>query len=631
MADPSILQSWAKYESPPSTSFTTTPPSALTPGSTIVALAVSAFGGTVTINSISDGVNGTWPTLVKEYTSLYSGDLYYAVLPENADNTVLAITINVSDAYRGYYLNFYEIADADTTTPVEDVGSTTNGYGTNGRTGSVTTANRDLILGLSYDPSSTAGPLTPDAGYTLLNLASGVGGTISNVVNAGTINPGVTYTGSTGATGITVAIQPGSAPSLPDLTWQGRYPDLFPAQRLLMRREMQAFAGLGKPERKLVYFDAPQPAAVRHPEYERRHSYFAYTFVDRKSPHVAVTAPDRLARPALPVALQMAIAPRGVVERPVAFAEAIVPPRLVRPAMPAALQQYSPPRGWPFEPPVPEPSVTAPASARRAPAVAVQQAYADPTYQWGLAPPAPALSWRGTWPDSLRRPALLPAQQQALAFWPLPDRSLPAAAALMPASVRRSMFLAALQQAYADPTYGWNLVPAAPTLSWRGEQPASVRRPAMPVAEQQAHALPPKPERIAAIAVAVHPDRLIRLFMHASEQQASPRVPLDRNTVLVAVVAPDRVVRAWMPVSEQQAAAGLGVPIVPTPAPDLITAYYPAGALLPPRAPMMSFAAPVSQRGTPASVRIHAVASDVRLTDAATGDTVLSKEKADSE
>jgi len=207
LADPTILQSWAKYESPPSTSFTTTPPSALTPGSTIVALAVSAFGGTVTINSISDGVNGTWPTLVKEFTSLYSGDLYYAILPSNADNTALAIAVNVSDAYRGYYLNFYELANCDTTTPLATKNTITNGYGTDGRTGSVTTSVTTAILGLSYDPSSTAGPLTPDSGYTLLNLASGVGGTVSAIKTAGTHNPGVTYTGSTGATGLTIAIQ----------------------------------------------------------------------------------------------------------------------------------------------------------------------------------------------------------------------------------------------------------------------------------------------------------------------------------------------------------------------------------------------------------------------------------------
>jgi len=207
LADPSVIQSWSVYQSPPTTSFTTTPPGALTPGSTLVALAVGAFGGTVTINSLADGVNGTWPTLVKEYTSLYSGDLYYAILPVNSDNTALAINVNVSDAYRGYYLNFYEIANADTTTPLATKNTTTNGYGTDGRTGSVTTAVRALILGISYDPSGSAGPLTPDAGYTLLNLASGVGGTISKVENAGTINPGVTYTGSTGATGLTIAIQ----------------------------------------------------------------------------------------------------------------------------------------------------------------------------------------------------------------------------------------------------------------------------------------------------------------------------------------------------------------------------------------------------------------------------------------
>lgn len=183
-------------------------------------MAVSGPGGSVTINSISDGVNGTWPTHVKEFTSLYSGDIYYIILPSNADNTALAITVGVSTAYSPYYLHFREISNADTTTPLLTKATTTNGYGKDGRMGSVVTAVRTLIMGISYDPSGGAGPVTADAGYTLLNLASGSCGSISKVENAGTINPGVTYTSDTGAIGMTLAIQPaagggGGATSLP--------------------------------------------------------------------------------------------------------------------------------------------------------------------------------------------------------------------------------------------------------------------------------------------------------------------------------------------------------------------------------------------------------------------------------
>lgn len=568
-----------------------------------------------------------------------------ANISDSAANTYTCVRLEAT-VFPGYY------AYCDLASSVTDVSVSNSGgaYGNRidlvaivlrgAKTGAPGWTAHQYTGGNTMDPGSLTSSGNNTAyfmfGASLGTWSSSSGGTALETSNNGGIKalwqtgaPGAyqlteTLTGGNLTAAIAIAFEEQGGTSLPDLTWQGRFTD---PDRRDKRREMQAFAGLGKPERNIVYFDAFVPPAVSRPSLIRAaHLAAPSAPIDRKAPYADAIVPDRALRARMnpaPLPERPPYVDRNAPLTPVAY-----PDSVPRPSFAAAQQWATSAREWVLEAPLPEPCVLVPPRvARPALLAAIQQAFSDPTYAWGLAPPAPTLSWQSTWrdavprpsfaaaeqqaqaraplpdtslpaamaivPASVRRPALGAHQQQALARWPLPDTSLPAAFAIVPATTLRARIATAEVPAYFDPTLSWNLQPVAPTLSWNGTWPDAVLRQHMRASLQQAHSLPPKPERPAPIAAVQHPDRVLRLYLATSAQQASPHTPQDRSSVLVAVSFADRVPRPAMPTAAQLFYAGLGVPIVPAPVPNLVSGAYPdmlahrfmllmAGATMPP-------------------------------------------------
>lgn len=129
-----------------------------------------------------------------------------------------------------------------------------------------------------------------------------------------------------------------------------------------------------------------------------------------------------------------------------------------------------------------------------------------------------ALDWTPSFPDRATRLTYLPAEQLALVLSVRPEGKI--------------------------------------ALDWIGWQPERVYRPTYAVTEQLAHALPPRPERTSPLLSEAFPDRVDRFFFHTSLQMAvSEEIPRPEGKISLdwEPSFPDRVVRPFLPAAEQQA------------------------------------------------------------------------------
>ncbi len=327
----------------------------------------------------------------------------------------------------------------------------------------------------------------------------------------------------------------------------------------------------------------------------------------RKVQWTKAPQPHAVIRPFMHASRQQAAAFTPLVSTPTvpsAVSESVRRPRM----LPSAQQAVASPPLPPDARTVPWSASTAPEAVRRAlPPVSQQRPFADPTYGWALVVAAPAIT-PPAWPDAVRRPAMLPAEQradaprvpldrpfaqvdgyappavvrprmpaaeqQALAAPPAPPdaRKVPWSDATMPAAVRRPAMLAALQQAWMDDTYALLLVVVPPITP--PVYPERVRRPSFAAAQQRAFTVTTTTDRPFPYAEGIMPARLPRLVPQQRPFDGSlkPEVRLPYFGATVPATVPRPVYRP----SLQQAVVNVGVPIVPVPAPDLVAACYPA-------------------------------------------------------
>lgn len=368
----------------------------------------------------------------------------------------------------------------------------------------------------------------------------------------------------------------GAPPFNPSTSLVAQAPQLPPVRRLWPQQQA-AFAPPWPPDSRKVpwngpYFPRPPVRPRMHASQQR-----ASTLVindARTVPWSASTAPNAVRRPGMLAAEQMAASPRELVsERPFPYFDGIEPE-----------------------------------AARRVLAHARHQpAFADPTYGWSLVVAAPAIT-PPAWPDTVRRPGMLPteqradaprvpldrpfpqvdgsapakvrrprmhaSEQQALGAPPAPPdaRTVPWSDATAPATVRRPTFAAALQQAWMDDTYARLLV-IAPNITppvW----PDAVRRPSFAASQQRAFSITTTTDRPFPYADGIYPTWLPRLTPQqrpfTSIIQPEQKLPYFGATVPAAVRRP-----AYL-AAEQLPAVSVGVPITPVPAPDLVALCYPA-------------------------------------------------------
>ncbi len=367
-------------------------------------------------------------------------------------------------------------------------------------------------------------------------------------------------------------------PTIDTYAWRPVYPNT--TRRPRVHPSLQQAVAQTPVDRRVPYAEAVVPRRVlRTTLLTADQQAFTDGRPDRAVPFAEAVVPDRVVRPTMHASQQPQPERPPYVDRDSVPVFVVAPDRVDRPKMHASLQWSTATREWVFEPPVPVTNVQYPDRVVRAMMLAAeQQAYGDPTYAWGLAPPAPELSWKGVQPDAVARPGMRAADQQAHALPPLPNTSLPAAAAVYPDIVRRPGMrpeeqqatarpnapdtslpaaaaiypdrvpraLPALQVAYTDGTYAWGLVDLS-TLAWRGIFPDAVRRPSMPAAQQKATVVPEVPDRNTPLAVSVFPDWISRALYPGAQQPVVPLVPVDQSYVLVTVVAPDRIIMPWAP------------------------------------------------------------------------------------
>lgn len=173
------------------------------------------------------------------------------------------------------------------------------------------------------------------------------------------------------------------------------------------------------------------------------------------------------------------------------------------------------------------------------------------------APDARTVPWSAaTVPDAVRRPAMLAAEQLAATPRELvSERPFPYADGIEPEAARRVLAHARHQPAFANPTYGWSLVVAAPAITppaW----PDAVRRPGMLPTEQRADAPRVPLDRPFPQVDGAAPAEVRRPRMHASEQQAlaAPPAPPDARKVPWSdATAPATVRRPTFAAALQQA------------------------------------------------------------------------------
>lgn len=161
--------------------------------------------------------------------------------------------------------------------------------------------------------------------------------------------------------------------------------------------------------------------------------------------------------------------------------------------------------------------------------------------------------WSSTYVDRVIRPSIAVANQLGTAFYPTPERTLPLADVVYPATVIRPAFNLALQlettRIYPQPER---------TLQQADvEYPDVIRRPVARVVDQLAcTSLSPQPERIVQLADVKFPDRVTRPVYATATQLALTSIsPLPEETVFHDWNAtfPDRVVRPQFLTAAQQA------------------------------------------------------------------------------
>lgn len=197
------------------------------------------------------------------------------------------------------------------------------------------------------------------------------------------------------------------------------------------------------------------------------------------------------------------------------------------------------------------------------------QSFGDPGRNTGSGE-ATKLNWWEVYPDRVERPRLGPAEHEAFATSPQPERTAPMADKWHPDWVQRlSMGVADQQAATGLPPQPEGALP----LDWQPWYPERVFRPAMLAAAMPFFALAPAPERTSTLIDQWHPDSVSRPYLQTAQQLAATELPPKPEDVLPdnwQPWYPDRIWRPALLTAQHQAFALYTVPIVsvlPTQAP----------------------------------------------------------------